>query len=169
MLTAHDSSVGVFLRNLHNLKNLLAKGEAHAVAAGTDPALLLRARLADDMMDLAAQVVWTTEAAKLAVGRLLGEVSPPSKAPIESFAELHRRIDDAIAWLGAVPAAEVEAGVERTIEIAWRGTSTTFGGSDFLLQFALPNFWFHFTSAYAILRNQGVPVTKADYTGLSFG
>jgi hypothetical protein len=164
-IAAHDVSMNVLRRGLQNLKVLLAKGEAHAA----DPAALLGARLADDMYDLAAQVKWAAEAAKLTVGRLVGDPVPPSPGEDRSFAALYVRIDEALACLEAVPAESLEAGLERTIEITWRGETVTFTGTEFLLQFAIPNFYFHFTTAYAILRAQGVQVTKREFTGLSFG
>ena len=83
----------------------------------------------------------------------------------KTFEELHRRVDAALAHLGAVQSEATEAGLARTIEVAHRGVSTRYTGSQFLQQFAVPSFFFHLTAAYAILRHKGVPVTKGDFLG----
>jgi hypothetical protein len=165
MLKAFDLSAGVFVRGLTNLKGILTKAEAHAASQGMNEGSLLTAQLAGDMHDLAAQVNWAAEGAKLAVGRLLGTAATPPAAEAKSFADLHERIDAAIVALGAVDAELVEAGLARTITLPYRGGSKEFSGDRFLTEFAIPNFFFHFTTAYAILRNQGVPLQKGDFLG----
>lgn len=167
-LTAHEVSVALFLRGLTQLKVMLAKGEAHVSATGMDPAALLGARLADDMYDLAAQVRWAADSTVLAVARLVGEPVGPGPQ-VSGFGELNARIDEVMARLRAVSAEDLEAGLERTIAIAHRGQSVEFTGAEFLAQFALPNFYFHLTTAYGLLRLQGVPLTKGDFMGFSFG
>lgn len=164
-LNAHDLSVAVFVRGLTNLKSLLTKGEAHASASGMDPAELLDARLAPDMYSLAVQAHWAGEGARLAVDRLVGAMASPSAEEARSFGELYRRIDTTVAYLGTLTLEELEAGIDRTIELEHRGGSMRFVGGQFLLQFAIPNFFFHVTTAYGILRHKGVPVTKGDFTG----
>jgi hypothetical protein len=165
-VNAHDVSVGLFVRGLTSLKVLLTKGEAHAAAAGIAPSHLLGAELAPGMYNLAVQVHWAAEGARMAVDRLIGAEGAPGAADeAKSFEELHRRIDAALAHLGAVPSGATEAGLARTIEIAHRGASTRYTGSQFLQEFAIPNFFFHFTTAYAILRHKGVPLTKGDFLG----
>jgi hypothetical protein len=166
MMKAFDVSVGVFVRGLTNLKVLLTKGEAHAVARGIEPRALLTAELADTMYNLAAQVHWSAEGAKLAVHRLLGVSSAPVTEQAKSFGELHERIDGAIAYLGAVDRDALEASLERTIELPHRGGSTAFRGDRFLTEFAIPSFFFHLTTAYAILRHEGVPLQKGDFLGM---
>ena len=166
-LNVHDASVGVFVRGLSSLKVLLAKGDAHATATGLAPPELLCAELAPGMYGLAVQVHWAAEGARMAVDRLIGAtVAPPVAADqAKSFAELQERVDAAIAHLAAVDGAALEAGLARTIEIAHRGSSTRYTGTQFLQQFAVPSFFFHFTTAYAILRHKGVPLTKGDFLG----
>jgi hypothetical protein len=165
-LNAHDASVVLFVRGLTSLKVLLTKGEAHAAAAGIDPADLLGAELAPGMYNLAVQVHWAAEGARMAVDRLIGAaVAPGAADEAKSFEDLHRRVDAALAHLGAVHSEATEAGLARTIEVAHRGASTRYPGSQFLQQFAVPNFFFHLTTAYAILRHKGVPVTKGDFLG----
>lgn len=164
-MKAFDLSVGVFVRGLTNLKVLLAKGEAHAASRGMDPGSLLTAELAPDMFNLAVQVHWVGEGAKLAVNRLLGVSSTPLAEEAKSFAELHERIDQAIAYLGTVDPEALEAGLERTIELPYRGGSKAFRGDRFLTEFGIPNFFFHLTTAYGILRHEGVPLKKGDFMG----
>jgi hypothetical protein len=130
-----------------------------------DPGALLRAKLADDMYDLAVQVHWSSEGAKLAVDRLLGVTSTPLAEEGKSFAELHERVDRTIAYLQAIDPEALETGLERTIELPHRGGSKAFRGDRFLTEFAIPSFFFHFTAAYGILRHEGVPLQKGDFMG----
>ncbi len=166
-LNAHDASVGMFVRGLTNLKVLLTKGEAHAIATGVASAELLRAELAPGMYGLAEQVHWAAQGAQIAVERLIGATAaPPVPAdPATSFAELHGRVDAALTYLGTVDGAALEIGLARTIEIAHRGSAMRYTGTEFLQQFAVPSFFFHLTTAYAILRHKGVPLTKGDFLG----
>ncbi|HEX4340724.1 MAG TPA: DUF1993 domain-containing protein [Polyangiaceae bacterium] len=165
MMKAFDVSAGMFVRGLGNLKTMLDKAEAHATATGIEPRALLGAQLAGDMNDLASQVHWASEGAKLAVHRLLGSSFAPAAAAAQSFADLHERIDAALAALRAVDPDALEAGLARTIELPHRGATKTFTGERFLTEFAIPNFFFHFTTAYAILRHNGVPLQKGDFLG----
>ena len=165
MIKAFDLSVSVFVRGLTNLKGQLKKGVAHAASRGIDPAALLTARLADDMYTLAAQAHWSGAAAELSAQRLLGIEATPQTDEAKSFAELQERLDATIACLGAVDPAALEAGLERTIVIPHRGGSRSFSGDRFLTEFAIPSFYFHLTTAYAILRHEGVPLQKGDFLG----
>jgi hypothetical protein len=158
MLQAFDVSAAVFVRGLTNLKTVLTKGEAH----GTK----LTASLAVGMQDLAAQVHWASEGSKLALNRVLGvSQAPAAAASATTFADLHTSIDSAIAYLEAIDRAALEASLDHTIELPWRGGTKSFRGDRFLIEFALPNFFFHLTLAYAILRNEGVPLEKVDFMG----
>jgi hypothetical protein len=165
-LNAQDASVAVFVRGLTSLKTLLTKGEGHAAASGRDPAELIDAQLAADMNGLAVQVHWAAEGAKMAVDRLLGTAAAPGAAePVKSFEALRERIDTTVAYLRGADPAALEAGLERAIAIEHRGGVMRFTGSQFLLQFAIPSFFFHLTTAYALLRHEGVPLTKGDFLG----
>jgi hypothetical protein len=170
-LSAYDASVALLVRGLRSVKTLLKKAEAHAAANNLDLRELLDARLAGDMYSLATQVYWAAEGAKLAIARLLDEKpAPPSaSAEGESFAQLEERIDAAIAALEAVGRDALEAGIARTVALDHRGKTVMFAGDQFLLKFAIPNFYFHATAAYAILRHKGVPLTKGDFMGDIFG
>ena len=157
MLQAFDVSAAVFVRGLTNLKTVLAKGEAHGTT--------VRASMVEGMQDLAAQVHWASEGSKLALDRVLGISQAPAAASATSFADLHASIDSAVAHLDAIDPAAVEAGLDRAIELPVRGRTKTFRGDRFLIEFAIPNFFFHLTLAYAILRNEGVPLEKLDFMG----
>jgi hypothetical protein len=158
MLQAFDVSAAVFVRGLTNLKTVLKKGEAH----GTK----VTASLVEGMQDLAAQVHWASEGSKLALNRVLGvSQGPAAAASATTFAELHASIDSAIAYLEAIDPAALEAGLDSTIELPVRGRTKSFRGDRFLIEFALPNFFFHLTLAYAVLRNDGVPLEKVDFIG----
>jgi len=161
MLQAFDVSAVVFVRGLTNLKTLLTKGEAH----GTK----LTASLVEGMQDLAAQVHWASEGSKLALERVVAVSLVPAPAPAPSsattFADLQASIDGAISYLEAIDPAALEAGLDRTIELPMRGRTKSYRGDRFLIEFALPNFFFHLTLAYAILRKEGVPLEKGDFMG----
>jgi hypothetical protein len=160
MIDTFEASVGLFSRGLGNLKVLLKKGETHASSLS-----LLDARLADDMYTLATQVHWACEGAKLAIHRLLGaEQSPPAQAG-KTFPDMQSHIDETLALLAATDRAALQSGLERTIGLPVRGKIHELRGDRFLLEFAIPSFYFHLTAAYAILRHEGVDVQKGDFLG----
>lgn len=166
MTTTFDRSVAVFVRGLGNLHVVLRKARAYAVENGTDPEALLRARLADDMNDLAEQAHWAAEGARLAVARILGEPSMPPLAPGRTFAEIEGRVAETIAALGATEPATLDARWAHPIELPIRGGTKTYEADHFLAEFAIPSFFFHLTTAYCILRAEGVPLTKGDFLGV---
>ena len=164
-LSMYDASVTVFLHNLKQLSHLLDKGLAHAQAAGIDPATLVQASLAEDMRPLSFQVQSASDASKLAVVRLTG-VAAPSFADTETtFEELQARIANTRGWLQGVPREAFEGSEERAFTMRAGATELAFVGRAYLLHFALPNFFFHVTTAYDILRHKGVPIGKRDYLG----
>ncbi|TAK19068.1 MAG: DUF1993 domain-containing protein [Myxococcaceae bacterium] len=165
MLKAIDVSAAVFVRGLNNLKTVLRKGEVFAEERGIDPSALLDAHLAADMFSLAVQAHWAAEGAKLAVARLLGAAPAPLPDDARTFAAIHDRLDAAIASLEAVDPDALEAGLARTIEIPLRGGVRTYRGDRFITEFAVPGFFFHVTTAYGILRREGVPLNKGDFMG----
>lgn len=175
-LSVYDSSAGVFVHGLTNLKALLLKAEAHIAANGGDAAALLGAQLAAESQvrggpshpsdvhayTLAAQVHWAAEAAKLAIAHLTGAPAQPAASDEKTFVDLHERLDATIAYLRAAAPSDLEAGLDRLIVL--RG-SLRFTGAQFLLEYAIPHFFYHVTSAYGILRNQGVQLTMGDFLG----
>ncbi|MDR6937183.1 MULTISPECIES: DUF1993 domain-containing protein [unclassified Luteibacter] len=159
-ISTYDASVPVFTRGFRVLADLLAKAEAHG---GTD---LIEARLAPDMLNLAGQIQRASDTAKFAVARI-ADVQPPSFEDNEAtFDDLRKRIDDTVAWIGSVDRAALEAGANRDLSRKIRDSEYTFTGTTYLLTFAIPNFFFHVTTAYDILRHKGVAIGKLDYLGL---
>ncbi|NPC70491.1 DUF1993 domain-containing protein [Corallococcus exiguus] len=178
-MNVYDSSAGLFIRGLTNLKTLLTKAEAHIAANGSVETALLDAQLDTEgrvrgvaghpndvhMYTLAAQVHWAAEGARLAVANLMGAAPVPAASDEKSFADLYQRLDATIASLREIAPSDLEAGIERAIVIKNRGGSMSFSGSQFLIEFAIPHFFYHVTTAYGILRNQGVHLTMGDFLG----
>jgi hypothetical protein len=159
--TIYEASVPVFIRGLENLAKLLDM----AVAQGLDPATLVGARLAPDMFALAGQVQSASDSAKAGAGRL-ADVERPSFPDTETtMPELQERIAKTIAFLRGIDPARFEAAADRTITLPMRGTSISLSGQDYLLKFAIPNFFFHIATAYGLLRHNGATIGKRDYLG----
>jgi hypothetical protein len=159
-ISMYRASIPVFIRAFGNLSAILKKGEA---AAGS--AALVEARLAPDMLTLAGQVQRASDAAKFAAARLAGIEAPSFADTEKTFAELQARIKKTVDFLESVKAAEIDASEQRTIELKAGGRQLKFSGVDYLFGFALPNFFFHVTTAYDILRHKGVALGKTDYLG----
>ena len=159
----YDASIPVYLHMMRNLAALLAKAEGYAATSGADLATFLAARLAPDMHPLIRQVQMVTDGAKGGAARLAG-VAPPSYPDTETtWPELKERLAKTIAFVETIERSQVDGRETATIELPLPGRTMTFTGSDFLLRFSLPNFYFHVVTAYAILRSQGVPLGKMDY------
>ncbi|KAF1051769.1 MAG: hypothetical protein GAK43_02260 [Stenotrophomonas maltophilia] len=164
-LSIYQSSVPVFIRMLNNLSAILDKAVAHAQAKAIEPSVLLNARLAPDMFPLVRQVQIATDSAKGAGARLAG-VEVPSFADEETtFDELKARIARTVTFLESLDAAAFEGAESRTIELKLRNREVSFSGADFLLGFVNPNFYFHLTTTYALLRHNGVELGKMDFLG----
>lgn len=164
-LTMYQASVPSFVRGLHNLAAILHKAAAHAEAKKIAPEVLLNARLAPDMFPLVRQVQIVSDSAKGCAARLAG-VEVPSYADTEaSFAELQERIAKTVAFLHGLPPQQIDGSEERPITLKMHSREVHFSGQAYLLDFALPNFYFHLTTAYGILRHNGVEIGKADYLG----
>jgi len=164
-LTMYDASVTVFLHNLKQLSHLLDKGLAHAKASGIDPSTLVNAKLAEDMRPLSFQIQSASDAAKLAVARVTGTKAPSFEDTETTFEELQARIAKTRDWLQTVPREAFDGAEERAFTMKAGPTELAFVGQTYLLHFALPNFFFHVTTAYAILRHNGVSIGKRDYLG----
>lgn len=164
-LSLHRLTVPTYLRGLRTLSRYLDKAAEHARAQATDPDALAAARLAPDMLPLAGQVQRASDTSKNAIARLLG-VDPPRFEDSETtLDDLQARIARTIAYVEAADAAAIDAGAGREITLAFGQFKKTFDGEDFVLSFALPNFYFHVATAHAILRQAGVPIGKLDYLG----
>jgi hypothetical protein len=162
----YEASIPVFIRAFGNLAAILDKGAAFAQVQGMDPADLIQCRLVADMDPLPAQIQRASDTAKGAAGRLAGIELPSFPDTEATFAELQERIAKTVAFLESIEPAQLDGSEARTIELKLRPTPVTFDGKSYLLNFALPNFFFHVTTAYDILRHKGVPVGKRDYLGL---
>ena len=161
----YQASVPQFIKMLGNLRAILEKGAAHAAAKKIDESVLTNARLFPDMLPLTAQVQIATDFARGTGARLAGAEPPKIEDKEQSFAELTARVDAAIAYLGTLSATQIDGTETRAITRTIRGTPMTFTGLNYLIQFSLPNFYFHVTTAYAILRHNGVEVGKLDFVG----
>ncbi len=165
-ISMYQTSVPVFARALTNLKGILAKGAAHATAKKIDEAVFLNARLFPDMLPLARQIHIATDFARGTVARLSGEEPPKWEDNEATFAELIARVDRTIAAVNGFTAAQVDGSESRAVTRQVRGEPKVFTGTNYLLQYSLPNFYFHSTTAYAILRSNGVEVGKGDFIGV---
>ena len=164
-LSMHQVSVPVFVRGLNVLADLLRKAEEHVEQHGSVPDAMISARLADDMLPLSAQVQRASDTSKMSVERLSGVAAPKFEDNETSFDQLRERIANTIAYLNSVGEAELAGSEARAIKLNFGSFQPEFKGDDYLLTFALPNFFFHIATAHDILRNQGVPVGKRDYLG----
>jgi uncharacterized protein len=164
-ITVYQASIPIFTQFLTSLSTTLGKAAAHAAAKKIDPSAFCQARLFPDMFPLARQVQLTADFAKNAASRLAGQDPPRFTDDEKTFEELQARIARTLAHLKSVPQAAIEAGDERAITITVGGSPMQFIGRDYLLNFALPNFFFHATTAYAILRENGVELGKRDFMG----
>jgi hypothetical protein len=161
----YDASVPVFVRVLRNLDQVLAKGEAHARDKGADPDTLLQSRLIFDMLPLVRQVQIATDMATRGASRLAG-VEPRSVEDNETtFEQLHARIAAAIAHLEGFTPAQFEGSETRAVSFKTRAGELKFDGQGYLLTYVLPNLYFHATTAYNLLRRNGVGIGKTDFLG----
>jgi len=161
----YQSSVPVFTRMLGNLISILEKGEAYARERGIEDGVLLNARLFPDMFPLVRQVQIACDIPKRGAARLAGK-EPPETADTEaSFGAIIDRVRGTIEYLNGLDPAAIDGSEALTITIKVGGKETTFAGMPFLLNFVLPNLYFHVTTAYNILRHNGVGLGKRDFLG----
>ncbi|MCR6700762.1 MAG: DUF1993 domain-containing protein [Dokdonella sp.] len=164
-LSLHRLTVPAYLRGLNTLARYLDHAAAHARANGSDPDALAAARLAPDMLPLAGQIQRASDTSKNAIARLLG-TDPPRFADQETtLGELRERLEKTIAYVESADPAAVDAGAAREITLTFGPLSRRFDGEGYVLEFALPNFYFHLATAHAILRHAGVAIGKLDYLG----
>jgi uncharacterized protein len=164
-LSMHSASVPIVVRMLGNLSEWLDKAEASARARNFDPAVLLGVRLAPDMLPLVKQVQIACDTAKFAVARLAGVEAPKFDDSEATFDELRERMRKTVAFVQSVPAAQVDGSEEREITVPRRAGPLLLKGEVYLKNYALPNFFFHVTTTYALLRHNGVELGKSDYLG----
>jgi hypothetical protein len=159
----YDISIPTYRRGLQNLASFLDKAEAYAKANGVDLKTYTDAKLAPDMHPFPRQIHLASDAAKGGAARLAGVEAPPMPDTEITFPELKERIAKTIAFLDTIKKEDVDARHNATIELPLPGRTMTFAAPDFLMQFSLANFLFHVTTAYALLRAQGVPLGKMDF------
>ena len=161
----YQASVPVFQRTLGALDAILDKAAAYAEERKIDPAVLLSARLYPDMFALTRQVQIATDHAKGAPARLAGVAVPSFEDNDKTFPELKARIGKTLNFIGTLKPGQIDGSEARDISLKAGPQELSFKGQDYLLFFALPNFYFHATTAFAILRHNGVSIGKLDFLG----
>jgi len=165
-ISMHSASAPIFVRMLGNVLNWLDKAQAHAEARRFDPANYLTARLAPDMLPFTRQVQIASDAAKGCMARLAGVEVPKWEDNEAGFDELRARLRRTIDYVKSFSAAQIDGSESRNIVIPMRDAEAlNLDGETFLKHFALPNFFFHCTATYMLLRHNGVDVGKGDYLG----
>jgi hypothetical protein len=165
-ISMHTMSVPVYARMLHSLSTWIDRAAAHAQEKNYDPAVLLASRLCPDMLPLSKQIQIACDAAKFGVARLTGDEAPKYEDNEATVDDFKARIARTIAWIESVPASRFEGREEAPVSVPVRNRDPLqYNGLGYLQQHGMPNFFFHVTTAYAILRHNGVPLGKADYLG----
>jgi len=163
--TIYDASVPVLIRSLASLSKILDKAVAQAKADDLPLSELLEARLAPDMHPFPRQIQMASDAAKSCGARLAG-IDPPAMPDTETtFPELHTRLQKTITFLQTIKPEQLAGAEDREIVLKFPSGEMKFTGRDFLAGFALPNFLFHVTTAYALLRHKGIKIGKMDFLG----
>lgn len=161
----YDASVAVLTHFLKGLSTILKKAEAHCEARKIDPNALLQARLFPDMFPLVRQVQLATDFAKGTSARLAGIAVPSYPDDEKTFAELQARITKTLDFLSTFSKDQFSDAATRTVTIKVRGNDMSFAGGEYLVGYAMPNFYFHLTTAYNILRHNGLELGKMDFMG----
>jgi uncharacterized protein len=164
-LSMHAASVPVFVRMLGNLDQWLVKAEAHAASKKFDPAVLVAARLAPDMLPLVRQVQIASDTAKFCVARLAGLEAPRFDDNEATMADLRERVRRTVDYVESVPAAQIDGSEARDVTVPRRDGPLVLKGEIYLKHYATPNFYFHVSMTYALLRHNGVELGKADFLG----
>lgn len=164
-ISMYQTSIPVFTRMLNNLIAIMEKAAAHCEAKKIDPAVLISCRLYPDMFAFAKQIQIAADAAKNGAAYLAGAEAPKFDNTEQSFPDLIERVKQTIAFLNNFKSEQIDGTEEKEIIIP-RGDSTlTYRGQEYLLNRVLPNLFFHITTAYDILRHNGVELGKRDYLG----
>lgn len=164
--TFYDVAIGTLLRSLRNLDAIVTRAEAHVASdKDIDADTLIQARLYPNMRPLLFQVQVATDTAKGAAARLTGQPVPSWPDEEKSFADVRERIGKAIRYLSGIRPEDFAGAENRPIELKIGTYTMNFTGTTYVSQFVLPNFFFHVTTAYNILRHNGVPIGKADFLG----
>ena len=164
-LSMYQASVPVYTQLLGALSNVLKKGEAFAEAKKIEPSVLINARIAPDMRPLSFQVQTATDQVKGSLARLAGVEIPSFPDTETTFADLQARIAKTLDFVKTIKPEQVDGTEEKAITLKFGPQEFPFKGQSYLLSFAMPNFYFHITMAYAILRHNGVEIGKRDFMG----
>jgi hypothetical protein len=164
-LSMYQASVPVFIRMLGNVRSLLEKGAAYAEAKKFDAAVLVQSRLAPDMFPLSRQVQIAADMAKGCAARLAGVDIPKYEDTEATIPDLLARIDKTVAFLKTFKPAQIDGTEDKTISLQMRTGPREFKGQPYLLFFVMPNFYFHCTTVYALLRHNGLEIGKPDFIG----
>jgi hypothetical protein len=164
-MSLYDASIPTFLHSLRAFKAILEKAVAHAEARKFDPNVFVATRLYPDMMPFSRQVQIASDAAKGAAARLSGTEPPKFEDTETTMAELIARIAKTIDYLEGFKPQQFEGDDDRVITIKTPRVTFNFKAVDFVRHWALPNYFFHMTTAYALLRHGGVEIGKVDFLG----
>lgn len=164
-ISFHTLTVGTFTRMLTNLLRILEKAEANAAERKIGPEVLAGSRLAPDMHPLTFQVQSATDRAKFALARITGKTAPSWADDEKTLEQLRARIRTALEHIASYSAGEIDGAEDKAITVKVAGQDTEIKAQDYILNSVFPNFYFHVTTAYDILRHNGVPVGKRDFTG----
>jgi uncharacterized protein len=164
-ISMYQASAPRFTNMLGNLASILDKAQAHAETRKIDPAALTNDRLFPDMFPMKRQVQIACDTAKGAVARLAGVEVPKHEDTEQTFAELKARIAKTVEFIKTIAPAQLEGTEDKAIHLKLGAREIDFTGIQYLLGHALPNFYFHVTTAYDILRHNGVELAKRDYIG----
>lgn len=164
-LSMYQASIPVFIKGLNNIAAILHKAAAYAESKKIDPAVLLNSRLAPDMFPLTRQIQIATDSVKGCAARLAGIEVPSYQDTESTLDELQARISKTIDFLETVTAAQIDGSEQKAVTLKLRGKDVNFTGQDYLLSFVLPNFYFHCTTTYNILRHNGLDIGKTDFLG----
>ena len=165
-LSMYQASVPVFVRALGNLADVLKKGEAHAKSKNVTDEVLLQTRLIPDMLPLVKQVQIAADIACRGAARLAGAEPMSFEDNETTLEQIYSRIDRAIEYIKTFKPEQIDGSEDRPIALSIAGTEVKFTGQQYLLHFAMANFYFHCTTTHAILRQSGVEVGKRDFLGM---
>jgi hypothetical protein len=164
-LSMYQASIPVFIRGFENLISILKKAEGHAEEKKIDTNAFIQARLFPDMFPLVRQVQIATDVVKGGMARLAGAEVPSYPDTETTFPELLARIEKLIGYLKAFKPEQIDGSEDRTISLKVGGQEMNLQGQPYLLDFIIPNFYFHLTTTYALLRHNGVEIGKKDFLG----
>jgi hypothetical protein len=164
-ISMYQASVPVFVKGMTNLKAILEKAAAHAQERKIDDTVFVTARLYPNMLPLAKQIQIASDFARGTTARLAGVEPPAMEDNEKTLADLIARVDRTLDYVKPFTAAQIDGSEAKTITRQVRGQPRTFTGLNYLLQYALPNFYFHSATAYGILRHNGVEIGKQDFLG----